>query len=78
MNNKTVYIVHAVDTEGPLYESLNAKYERIEDLFGIKIKKKNFSNYKKLLKKEVVNNGIKTKISEIFNNHLNNYRKKKQ
>ena len=39
---KTVYIVHAIDTEGPLYESLNAKFERIEDIFKISIKKKKF------------------------------------
>jgi hypothetical protein len=31
----TVHIVHAIDTEGPLYESLEAKFERLDDLFGI-------------------------------------------
>ena len=30
---KIVHIVHCVDTEGPLYESLSAKFERIKDLF---------------------------------------------
>ncbi|MDC0992864.1 hypothetical protein OAS14_00700 [Alphaproteobacteria bacterium] len=34
---KTVYIVHCVDTEGPLYESLEATSERIEQVFGIKV-----------------------------------------
>ena len=39
MNKKRiVYIVHCVDTEGPLYESLSAKFERIKDLFGVNIK----------------------------------------
>ena len=33
--DKIVYIVHSIDTEGPLYESLEAKFERIKDLFGI-------------------------------------------
>ena len=70
---KTVYIVHAIDTEGPLYESLNAKFERIEDIFKISIKKKNFTTYKKFLKKEFIRNGVKTKVSEVFNNHLSNY-----
>src|SRR3989338_51184 len=32
---KIVYIVHCVDTEGPLYESLEATFERLRDLFGI-------------------------------------------
>lgn len=30
-----VYIVHCVDAEGPLYESLVAKFERLEEVFGI-------------------------------------------
>ena len=29
---KIVYIVHCVDTEGPLYESLLAKFERIKEV----------------------------------------------
>ena len=39
MKNKTVYFVHCIDTEGPLYESLEAKFQRIKDIFNIKIKK---------------------------------------
>ena len=35
--NKTVYIVHNIDTEGPLYESLRANFERVEEMFGHKI-----------------------------------------
>ena len=35
---KIVYIVHAVDTEGPLYESLKAKFEKIKNIFGITTK----------------------------------------
>ena len=38
---KEVIFVHAVDAEGPLYESVEAKFGRIEDLLKIKIKKKN-------------------------------------
>ena len=33
--DKLVYIVHSIDTEGPLHESLDAKFERVKDLFGI-------------------------------------------
>lgn len=33
--NKILYIVHCVDTEGPLYESLDATSERIEKTFGL-------------------------------------------
>ena len=31
----TVFIVHCVDTEGPLYEPIEAKFERLRELFGI-------------------------------------------
>jgi hypothetical protein len=30
-----VQIVHAIDTEGPLYESLTATFERLHEIFGI-------------------------------------------
>ena len=35
MSDKIVYIVHCVDTEGPLYESLEATSERIYKTFGL-------------------------------------------
>ena len=31
---KIVYVVHAVDTEGPLYESLEETFKRIENIYG--------------------------------------------
>ena len=30
-----VHLVHAVDTEGPLYESIDATFERLREIFGI-------------------------------------------
>lgn len=35
MSDKTVYLVHCVDTEGPLYESIEATFERLEKAFGL-------------------------------------------
>jgi len=35
--DKTVYIVHAIDTEGPIYESLSATFERLNEILGIKL-----------------------------------------
>ena len=32
---KEIYFVHAIDTEGPLYESLEAKFERIKSVYNI-------------------------------------------
>ena len=31
----TVYIVHCVDTEGPLYESVEATFERLKSIFKL-------------------------------------------
>ncbi|MFC1745496.1 hypothetical protein ACFL35_15990 [Candidatus Riflebacteria bacterium] len=33
-----LYIVHCVDTEGPLYESVDATFERIKNTFGLEFK----------------------------------------
>ena len=37
MNVKILYVVHCVDAEGPLDESLEATFERLEYIFGIKL-----------------------------------------
>ncbi len=33
----TVYIVHCVDTEGPLYEPLEATFDRLKEIYGLKL-----------------------------------------
>ena len=38
MTKKTIYLVHCIDTEGPLKEGLNATFERIKNTFNIKLK----------------------------------------
>jgi hypothetical protein len=37
IDDKIIYIVHCVDTEGPLHESLNATFERVKKTFGIEM-----------------------------------------
>ena len=37
METGKVYIVHCIDTEGPLYETLKATFKRVEAIFGIDI-----------------------------------------
>jgi hypothetical protein len=37
MDQPIVYIVHCVDAEGPLNETLEATFERLEYIFGIKL-----------------------------------------
>lgn len=33
-----LYIVHCIDTEGPLFEDLEATFDRLQSIFGIKLK----------------------------------------
>lgn len=69
---KTAYIVHCVDTEGPLDESLEATFERLYDIFNIKMEASE-ENLRKIQNKEI-NFGDKTDlIAEAFNPHLLTY-----
>ncbi|WP_233706660.1 hypothetical protein [Helicobacter marmotae] len=40
MNSPVVYIVHCIDTEGPLYQSTQAICELLNSTFGIKVESK--------------------------------------
>src|SRR3989338_1212748 len=69
---KIVYIVHCVDTEGPLTESLGATFERLYELFGISLEP-TVENLRKIQNKQI-DFGDKTGvISEVFNQHNLNY-----
>lgn len=35
--DKVLYIVHSIDTEGPLYEDIGSTFKRIENIFGFKL-----------------------------------------
>ena len=37
--SKNLYVVHCVDAEGPLYESIHATFDRLKQI-GIEIKRK--------------------------------------
>lgn len=67
--NKTVYICHIVDTEGPLTETISATFNRIKEIFNYKIKpnKKNLRLLKNK-KYDFKNNVDKKKIYDLFNN----------
>ena len=65
MKTNTVYIVHAVDTEGPLYESLRANFERIEEIFGHKIDP-SIENLQKLQNEEIALYGDEEKVKRVL------------
>jgi len=67
-----VYIVHVVDTEGPLTESLDATFGRLKDIFGISLEPSREALRK--IQNQEFDFGSKTKIvSEVFSPHMINY-----
>ena len=72
MKKKIVYFVHCVDTEGPLYESLTAKFQRVKDIFNINIKVSK-ENLEKLKLAKIPLQGKEKKIASVLSSHLTNY-----
>jgi len=70
---KIVNFVHAIDTEGPLYESLDAKFCRIKELFGIDHIEATTENLNRLKSGTIDLNGIEKNIMQVLNSHLSNY-----
>ena len=70
---KRVFFVHAIDTEGPLYESLAAKFERIKDNFNVNIKNRTTSTLNLLRQKKIKLGGKEEEIARMLSGHLINY-----
>jgi len=68
-----VYIVHCVDTEGPLYESLEAKFQRLEHLFGITGLEQSESTLARLRNGEIDLAGREQHVATVLSGHLTNY-----
>lgn len=68
----TVYIVHAIDTEGPLYESLDATFERIKDLFGFDLEP-SYDTLEKVRNKELDLDGKEDIVAKSFDKSLLQY-----
>jgi len=65
----TVYIVHSVDTEGPLYESMEATFERIHQIFGI-VFPPSRETLKKLQNSELDLDGREEAVARVVAPHL--------
>ena len=50
--SKDVYIVHCIDTEGPLYESIDASFDRLKEIFGIELEP-SIDNLRRIQNKEL-------------------------
>jgi len=62
---KEVYIVHCVDTEGPMYESLESTFSRVKDIFGFDIEASYF-NLDLLQNKKIDLNGKEEAVKNLI------------
>jgi len=65
----TVNIVHCVDTEGPLYESLEATFERLRDIFKLDIEPSS-ETLRRLQAGEIDLGGIEAAVQRVVDPHL--------
>lgn len=68
----TVYVVDCVDTEGPLYESLDATFDRLRQIFGIDLPPQR-DTLQKLQNREMDLGGLEDAVAEAFNPHNQTY-----
>ena len=68
-----VYVVHCIDAEGPLYEDLEAKFNRLEGIFGITGVEPTSESFQKLLGGELDLGGKEDLVLQVFSSHLSNY-----
>jgi len=69
---KILHVVHCIDTEGPLSESLKNTFDRLKNTFGIKISPSK-KNLEKLQKKQFNCKGNEVQIANFLNSKLLNY-----
>lgn len=67
-----VYVVHCVDTEGPLNESIVATFQRIKDASGIELEP-SYETLEKIQNKELNLNGYEGVLSKAFSKRIMAY-----
>ena len=69
---KVVYIVHCVDTEGPLKETIRATFERLKEMFGIDLKP-SYETLRKLQEMSIDLNGNEKDVATVVSDKLLSY-----
>ncbi len=72
-NKKQVLIVYMIDTEGPLYESLQAKFDLLKELYGINHITPTEFNLQKMQKGEIDLEGQEKEVMSFLSSHRINY-----
>ena len=67
-----VYVVHCVDTEGPLHESVEATFERLKDIFGLDLEPST-AMLRRLQAGEVDLGGLEPAVQKVVDPHLLGY-----
>ena len=68
----TVFVVHCIDTEGPLYEAMTETFKRLKPIFDIDIKPTK-ENLVKLQKGQIDLGGLEDAVKKVVDPHLLNY-----
>jgi hypothetical protein len=68
----TVYVVHCIDTEGPLHESLTATFQRIKNTFEIELAPTQ-ENLRRLQNKEIDLDGLEDAVAQFVRPQLLSY-----
>ena len=72
MKKSLVHVVHCIDTEGPLKETIHATFERLEEMFGIELNP-TYGTLKKLQDQSIDLNGIEKDVATVVSNKLLTY-----
>ena len=70
--DRTVYIVHCTDTEGPLYESIDATFERLVHIFDLRLEPSS-ETLKKLQRRELDLGGMEEDVARVIDPDLLHY-----
>lgn len=69
MTEPVVHVVHCVDTEGPLHESLEATFARLKDLFGLDLAP-DAARLAKLQRREIDLGGFEDAVARVVDRRL--------
>jgi hypothetical protein len=69
MSKNAVYVVHCIDTEGPLYESIEATFERLRDIFHLELEP-SADTLRRLQNREINLGGIEAAVQRVVAPHL--------
>lgn len=66
---KIVYVVHCIDTEGPLHESIPATFKRLKEIFDLEFEP-SLETLKKLQNSEIDLGGKEVEVAKVFSPEL--------